>query len=89
MGVEGSKVFFALKKHVLNEPVDRRDLLFKQNDSISQWVINEEDEIVQTITVRKRGFHELVDEKFPEIDEELKIKFVNLAINFFQTNTKA
>jgi hypothetical protein len=89
MGAEGSKIFLALKKHILNEPVDRRDLLFKQNDSISQWVINEEDEIVQTITVRKRGFHELVDEKFPEIDEGLKIKFVNLAIDFFQNNTPA
>jgi|GEM_PF-3221727 len=87
MGVEGSKIFLALKKHILNEPVDRRDLLFKQNESIAQWVVNEGDEIVRTITVRKRGFHELVDEKFPEIDEGLKIKFVNLAINFFQTNT--
>lgn len=89
MSVEGSKIFVALKKFILNEPLDRRDLLFKQNDSIAQWVVNEENEIIQTVTVRKRGFHELVDEKFPEIDEGLKIKFVNLAIDFFQNNTPA
>lgn len=84
VGVEGSKTFWALKKYVLEEELDPRDLLFKQNDSIATWVLGGNDRIVRTLTVRKRGFAELLDEKIPEVDEELRKKVVSLAIHFFQ-----
>jgi len=84
VGVEGSKVYLELKKNILQEEIEQRDLLFKQNDSIASWVINDSQEIVKTIEYKKRGFHEYIDDKMPELDNEVKSKLVSLAINFFQ-----
>ncbi len=84
MGSEGSKFFINLKKHVLKEELDQRDLLFKQNDSIAQWLVNENDEIIRSVSVKKRGFLEELEEKFPEINQDVRKKILNLALNYFQ-----
>ena len=84
VGVEGSKFYLELKKNILLEEIEQRDLLFKQNDSIASWVVNDNKEIIKTIEYKKRGFHEYIEDKMPELDKEVKSKIVSLAINFFQ-----
>ena len=87
-GVEGNKLYLELKKHILKEEIDKRDLLFKQNDSIASWVLNDSNKIVRTEIYKKRGFHEYLDDKMPELDLEIKINLVNLAMNYFIGNIK-
>lgn len=69
--VPGNKFFKYFKKYIINEPVDKRDLMFIVDGEVCVWS-EDEDSIVETIIPQGEFSIEYIRNKFPNLIENIK-----------------
>jgi len=69
--VSGDRFFKYFKKHILNEPLDKRDLMFISNGDIAVWE-EEEDSISEMIYPEGELSYEELEHQYPDLIKRLK-----------------
>lgn len=76
--VPGNKFFKYFKKHILKEPLDKRDLMFMSDGEIAVWAENE-DSVAETIIPEGEYSMEEIQRQYPYFVERLKSEVPGLS----------
>jgi hypothetical protein len=76
--VPGNKFFKYFKKHILNEPLDKRDLMFMSDGEIAVWA-EDDDSVAETITPEGELSIQEIEKSYPYFIKKLKEEIPSLS----------